>query len=195
MLSLKDRIDLLEHDLLANPVRISSYRDLPFAILRYDPSDEWQLRRELALLEARLRSRGLRTARISLGEVLWGAVEKCEGIDAIAQLERERGFADAERQVAIYLSDQDWACLPDILIERVEQVVPQPDVVFVVRAGAMAPAAYHMSKLLDELQGKTTTPIILCYPGILEPGSVAGLRLMDLPGRDASGNYRVKIYG
>ena len=34
MLSLEERIDLLESDLKAVPMRISVYHDLPFAILR-----------------------------------------------------------------------------------------------------------------------------------------------------------------
>ena len=38
MSSLKERIELLENDLKAVPPRISVYHDLPFAILRYDPS-------------------------------------------------------------------------------------------------------------------------------------------------------------
>src|SRR2546423_7797836 len=54
VLSLRERIDLLESDLRAVPPRISVYRDLPFAILRYEPDKEWDLRRELRLLEARL---------------------------------------------------------------------------------------------------------------------------------------------
>ena len=45
MSSLKSRIELLETDLKAVPPRISVYHDLPFAILRYDPADEWELRR------------------------------------------------------------------------------------------------------------------------------------------------------
>jgi len=50
-----------------------------------------------------------------------------------------------------------------------------------------------MSKLLDEMKGKTRVTTILCYPGSLE-GSTE-LRFMDLRDRDALGNYRVKIYG
>ena len=53
MSSLKERIELLESDLKAVPPRISVYHDLPFAILRYDPSDEWELRREIRLLATR----------------------------------------------------------------------------------------------------------------------------------------------
>jgi len=41
--SLKESIELLETDLRAIPPRISVYHDLPFAILRYDPTEEWTL--------------------------------------------------------------------------------------------------------------------------------------------------------
>ena len=40
MSSLKERIELLENDLKAVPQRISVYHDLPFAILRYEPTEE-----------------------------------------------------------------------------------------------------------------------------------------------------------
>ncbi len=58
MFSLKERIELLEQDLLAAPPRINVYHDLPFAILRYDPSEEWDLRREIKLLATRLEATG-----------------------------------------------------------------------------------------------------------------------------------------
>ena len=58
MSSLKERIELLENDLKAVPQRISVYHDLPFAILRYDPEEEWTLRREVRLLATRLEEAG-----------------------------------------------------------------------------------------------------------------------------------------
>ena len=39
MSSLKDSIDPLESDLKAVPHRINVYHDLPFAIMRYDPTE------------------------------------------------------------------------------------------------------------------------------------------------------------
>ena len=59
MSSLKDSIDLLESDIKAMPQRISVYHDLPFAIMRYDPTDEWELRREIKLLATRLETAGI----------------------------------------------------------------------------------------------------------------------------------------
>ena len=49
MSSLKDSIALLESDPVAEPPRINVYHDLPFAIMRYDPTDEWKLRWEIKL--------------------------------------------------------------------------------------------------------------------------------------------------
>ena len=57
----------------------------------------------------------------------------------------------------------------------------------------MGPGIYHMSKLLDQMQGKTRMTTILFYPGSIE--GTTGLRFMDLKDREALGNYRVKIYG
>jgi hypothetical protein len=51
-------IALLESDLKAVPPRINVYHDLPFAIMRYDPTDEWELRREIKLLATRLEAVG-----------------------------------------------------------------------------------------------------------------------------------------
>ena len=193
MLSPKERIDLLESDLLASPPRISVYRDLPFAILRYEPQEEWSVRREARLLATRLEQAGRRVHTISLADLLWRSIDASEGLDAIIALERERGFGAAQEQVNTYLSDPDWQPLPDLLAERLSGLDPKRDIVFLLRAAAMAPAIYHMSKLLDEMQGRTDITTILFYPGSIE--GTTGLRFMDLQDREPMGNYRVKIYG
>ncbi len=192
MSSLSADIKRLEEDLTASPTRISAYHDLPFAILRYDAGEEWDLRREARRLAVRLGNAGKRVRTISLADLLWEAIEDCEGLDAVVELERERGFEVAQQQVTTYLSDPDWLPLPDILAEHLEALDPERDVAFLVRAAAMAPAIYHMSRLLDEMQGRTRVPTVLFYPGTLE--GTTGLRFMGLKGREAMGNYRVKIY-
>ena len=193
MLSLKERVELLEQDLIAVPPRISVYRDLPFAILRYAPEEEWALRRETRMLGRRLEATGKQAHFLSLAGFLWAAIAETEGLDAIVELEREQGFEAAQEQVTTYLSDRDWRPLPDLVAEALQPLDPRRDIVFLTRAAAMAPAIYHMSKLLDELQGRTAVTTILCYPGSLE--GTTGLRFMDLKDREALGNYRVKIYG
>jgi hypothetical protein len=190
--SLSADIRRLEVDLTARPARISAYHDLPFAILRYNAEEEWDLRREVRRLAVRLENAGKRVLTISLADLLWEAIEDCEGLDAVTELERDRGFEVAQQQVTTYLSDPGWRPLPDLLAERLEPLDPERDVAFLVRASAMAPAVYHMSRLLDEMQGRTRVATILFYPGVLE--GATGLRFMGLKGREAMGNYRVKIY-
>jgi hypothetical protein len=193
MPSLKERIELLEDDMRATPPRISVYNDLPFAIFRYDPSDEWELRREAKLLATRLEASGKEVHCIPMSEFLWRSVEESEGLGAVVELERERGYPAAQDQVTTYLSDRDWRPLALLLAERLAGYDPARAVAFLTRVGAMAPGLYHMSKLLDQMQGKTRVTTILFYPGSIE--GTTGLRFMDLEGREALGNYRVKIYG
>ena len=193
MPSLKERIELLENDLTAVPSRISVYHDLPFAILRYDPSEEWDLRREVRLLATRLEATGKEVHIVPMSDFLWKAIDQTEGLDEIVGLERSRGYTAAQCQVTTYLSGRDWRPLAGLLAERLGQFNPANSIAFLTRVAAMAPGIYHMSMLLDQMQGKTRVTTILFYPGSIE--GTTGLRFMDLKERDALGNYRVKIYG
>jgi Domain of unknown function (DUF1788) len=199
MSSLKDSIAPLESDLKAVPPRINVYHDLPFAIMRYDPKDEWELRREIKLLATRLQAAGKEVHIIPMSELLWSALEQVhqkddeEGLEAVIELEKERGFEEAQRQVTTYLSSKVWVPLWDLLANRMSAFNPENSVAFLTRVAAMSPAIFNMSMLLDKIQGKTEVTTILFYPGSIE-GTTA-LRFMDLEGRDALGNYRVKIYG
>jgi hypothetical protein len=100
MSSLKDSFALLESDLKAVPPRINVYHDLPFAIMHYDPTDEWKLRWEIKLLTTRLESVGKEVHTISMSDLLWSALEKVhqkdddEGLEAVIALEKERGYVD-----------------------------------------------------------------------------------------------------
>lgn len=193
MSSLTERIELLETDLKAVPPRISVYNDLPFAILRYDPTEEWTLRREARLLATRLEDAGKDVHVIPLSDLLWQSIKDTEGLEAIVELERDRGYLAAQEQVTTYLSDRDWCPLADLLAQRLDSCDPSTSIAFLTRVAAMSPGMYHMSKLLDQMQGKTRVATILFYPGSIE--GTTGLRFMDLKDREALGNYRVKIYG
>jgi len=191
--SLKERIELLEDDLRAHPPRISAYSDLPFAILRYAPDEEWELRRQIVLLATRLGTAGKDAHIISLAALLWEAIDATEGLDAVVRVERDRGFERAQDVVTTYLSDPDWSPLPGMVAQQLRGLDPERHVAFLTRAAALSPAIYHMSKLLDEMQGRTAVTTILFYPG--ELSGATNLRFMNLKGQEALGNYRVKIYG
>jgi hypothetical protein len=199
MSSLRDSLAPLESDLKAVPPRINVYHDLPFAIMRYNPTDEWELRREIKLLETRLEGVGKEVHIIPMSELLWEALEKVhekdddEGLEAVIALEKERGYVEAQQQVTTYLSSKVWIPLWDLLADRLASIKPENSVVFLTRVAAMSPGIFHMSMLLDKMHGKTKVATILFYPGSIE--GTTGLRFMDLKDRDALGNYRVKIYG
>lgn len=195
---LKDNIARLERDLKEDPPRIGVYHDLPFAMLRYDPTDEWELRREIKLLATRLETVGKTVHTLRMSDLLWAALQKInekdddEGFDAIVALEKERGYIEAQRQLTTYLSSKVWVPLWDLLAEQLQSFSSKHALVFLTRAAAMSPGIFHISMLLDKMHGKTNITTILFYPGSIE--GTTGLRFMDLKDRDALGNYRVKIY-
>ena len=193
MSSLKERVRTLEADLKASPMRHHVYHDLPFAIFCYPPREELAMRREIGLLQTRLeKDTDRRVVTISLAELLWKAIENSEGIEAVVALERQSGFEEAQLQIQDYLSDPDWQPLPDLLAERLASLDPDRHIAFIVRAGALAPNIYRVSKLLDEMKGRTQVPCVLFMPATTE-GS-ASLRFMGIAENEGRGSYHTKVY-
>jgi hypothetical protein len=188
---LVSRLQQLESDLLAEPPRISAYTELPCALFQYEPNLEWELRSELRKLQTRLENSGKRVHLVSFGDLLWSAITKSESIDAVADLERTEGWVRAQEQLNIYLSDRDFADLPSALAALTQAWSASKDILFLWRAGALAPGIYLLSKLIDELKGRITVPTILYFPGTINQD---GLRFMGLSGRETTSNYRAKIY-
>ena len=107
MSSLKDSIAPLESDLKAVPPRINVYHDLPFAIMQYDPADEWELRREIKLLATRLEAVSKDVHVIPMSELLWSALEQVhhkdcdEGLDVGGNSRRQYEWSSIEKQLLI----------------------------------------------------------------------------------------------
>ncbi|MBD3328164.1 DUF1788 domain-containing protein, partial [Candidatus Peregrinibacteria bacterium] len=168
------------------------YHDLPFAIFCYKPEEEWQLRRELNLLRTRLENETNRQlVFISLAELLWQAVEESEGVEEVVALEASSGFGVAQRQVQDYLSDPDWAPLSRLLEQRLSDLDANSHLAFITRAGSLAPNLYRVSKLLDEMKGKTRVPCVLFMPATTEGN---GLRFMGIAENEGRGSYHTKVY-
>jgi len=190
---MKERVKTLEADLRASPMRHYIYHDLPFAIFCYPPEQEWAMRREIDLLKTRLENdTDRRVSSISLAELLWQAIDESEGIEAAAELERRAGFEAAQLQIQDYLSDPDWRPLPDLLAGRLAELDPDRHIAFVVRAGALAPNIYRVSKLLDEMKGRTQVPCVLFMPATTEGHS--SLRFMGIAENEGRGSYHTKVY-
>jgi len=193
MPSLQERIETLEADLKASPMRHHIYHDLPFAIFCYPPQQEWEMRKAMQLLSTRLTNHGSRkVAMISLADLLWQAIEESEGIEEVMALEADRGFEEAQRQIQDYLSDPDWRPLPDLLAEELDRLDPERHIAFIVRAGALAPNIYRVSKLLDEMKGRTQVPCVLFMPATTEERS--SLRFMGIAENEGRGSYHTKVY-
>ena len=191
--SLRERIYRLESDLNAQPMRHYVYSDLPFAVFCYPPDQEWAMRREIRLLKTRLeKDTGRQIVFISLAELLWQAVDESEGMAALIQKEQEEGFESAQLQAYDYLSDPDWRPLPDLLAERLKHLDANQTLVFLCRAGALAPDLYRVSTLLDQMKGRTRVPCVLFMPATSDDAE--GLRFMGLAAQERRGSYHTKVY-
>ena len=168
---------------------ISAYHDMPYAIFRYPPEDEFAVRQETALLKTRLEAAGKRVTTISLAECMYEALQ-AEGLDteALAQAEREVGLPETIETVHQVLSEYQPL---DGLVAAKLPPDPDPlrDVVFIVRAGALFPM-YRTHALLEQLKGQLKVPAVLFYPGTIE--GPTGLRFMGV--LDAEHNYRPRIF-
>ena len=197
MLSLKERIELLESDLKLNPPGFTMASDLPFAIFRYNPwlpdEGEWRMRREVQNLGVRVENAtGRRVHILPLSTLFWRGIEESEGLDTLVELEREQEFEAAQAQVSVYLSDPDWRPLPMLLTEATSHMDPAREIVFLTRCAVFAPNVYRVSSLLEQLMGKTKVPAVLFYPGSWR----GSLNYMNLKSdEEPLGSYRVKIYG
>jgi hypothetical protein len=190
--SLKERLATLEAKLTTAGEMIGNYPDLPFAIFWYPPVQEWTMRDEVRRLAVRVREKtGKEVVVISLAELLWQAIAETVGIDALAGAERAGGFDRTQDTVhSILTHDQP---LPDLLAARMADLSSDRHIVFLIRAAAFAPTTYQMSALLDQLKAhRILVPTVLFYPGRRDGPTT--LVFMELPDREAMGNYFVPIY-
>lgn len=168
--------------------RIGSYHDMPYALFRYDPEEEFDLRRQVTLLETRLSQKGKRIKRISLAECLDEAMRSQRDLGEWFAAERDQGTETLVDTVHSLLSES--ALLLRLVAARFpEHADPLRDIVFFTRAGALFPV-YRCHTLLEQLHGRLGVPAVLFYPGTLD--GIVGLKFMGVI--DADPNYRPKIY-
>lgn len=169
--------------------------DLPFAIFRYEPQEEWAVRRDIKNLAVRVKNEtGKNIHRIKLSKLYWKSIEESEGVETLIQYEKEYGFIAAENQIRVYLSDPDWRPLPQLLKEEIDnfKLDPQKDIIFLYRAAVFAPSSYRLSSLLEQMMGQMRIPTVLFYPGTWR----GSLNYLDLrTDEEPLGSYRVQIYG
>jgi hypothetical protein len=168
--------------------RISAYHDMPYALFRYDAEEEFELRRQVTLLETRLSQRGKRIDRISLAECLDQAMRSQRPLAEWFAAEREQGVETVVETIHAVLSE--YEPLVELVAARMPEA-PDPlrNVVFILRTGALFPV-YRTFSLLEQLKGRVHVPTVLFYPGSVD--GAAGLRFMGE--LQAEHNYRPKIF-
>ncbi len=168
--------------------RISAYHDMPYALFHYDPTDEFELRREIGLLQTRLEQKSKRVIRISLAECLFAALAAQSDLPGWIEAERSSGVEDTIQTITNVL--ESYSPLVELVAERMpSDPDPKTDIVLINRTGALFPV-YRTFSLLEQLKGRVVAPTVLFYPGHLDGAS--GLKFMGV--LDAEHNYRPKIF-
>ena len=177
--------------LLASPdprEKISAYHDMPYALFRYDPEQEFSLRREITMLTTRLTQKGKRVTRISLAQCLHEAITSQRPLEDWYEAEQAGTVEDTVQTITNILEER--APLVDLVAKRMpSDADPRTDVVLINRTDALFPV-YRTFSLLEQLKGRVLVPTVLFYPGDLDGAS--GLRFMGV--LDAEHNYRPKIF-
>jgi Domain of unknown function (DUF1788) len=195
----------LQKDLLREDgPQISTVRNYNFAILPYEPEEEFALRRAINELCERLRDAGWNTGTIPLHSLLLERL-RAEGPEFIeAMVRREKALSTSadfgrglrslkERVVNLIEGPQGLAA--DV-IQQIDQILAKraaadgPTVIFLARAGALYPF-FRTSALLKHVAGHThNVPVVLLYPGKLV--GETGLSFMGVLPADR--DYRPRIY-
>src|SRR5712692_6362440 len=96
--------------------KLSVYHDMPYAIFRYSPEEEFTLRTQLTLLQTRLEQRGKHVHRISLAGCLDVAMRSQRSLEEWFQIEREMGVETTVETVHAVLSE--FTPLVELVAER-----------------------------------------------------------------------------
>ncbi|MGK5091069.1 BREX protein BrxB domain-containing protein [Deltaproteobacteria bacterium TL4] len=207
-MSLRERVDELKKDLLHDSVpQISIMGNYPFAILQYEPEEEFKMRELIGNLVEELRHQGWKVRDISLLELLLKRLQNDEdnAVEVIISGERSKYERSIRKKQGLepglnYLRDmmaedlEGPQGLATDVIREIREMVAEEDkgqtLVFLSRAGALYPF-YRTSGLLRFLDGNTArVPVILLYPG--SRSSNTGLSFMGEYQPDL--DYRPRIY-
>lgn len=142
--------------------------DPPFQLYVYDPSAEWEVRREFDQFRLWLGAadRKINVAAISLARLFWAALEDAGWIESVIAAEKDAD-GDPSALAEVYQSVgeilRDTPSLPDRVRAEVDSC-DERTAVILYRAGSLYPA-YRTSSLLDDLRADIRLPVTLLYPG------------------------------
>ena len=203
-LTLEDAFTALRKDLIQEDgPSISTMRNYRFAILQYQPADEFKLRAEVQRLSSDLIANGWVVLTINLQRLLLDRVRAMgEGwVRSITNMERGTSKSSRERGLR-YLQDKLAPLIegPDGIAADCSRIISDyidehPDkvdhtVALIGRSGSLFPF-FRSSALLKHLDGRTrNVPVVLLYPG--ERRGEKGLSFMGVLAPES--DYRPRIY-
>ena len=182
---------------------ISTMRNYRFAIVQYDPRDEFKLRSAVQSLSTDLVANGWMVIPINLQQLLLDRVraQGQEWMDKVIAMEERMASVDPDRGLN-YVKAKLTPLIegPEGVAADCSRIIrgytdKNPDaadrtVALVGRAGALYPF-FRSSALLRHLDGKTgNVPVVLLYPG--ERHGNTGLSFMGMLTPDS--DYRPRIY-
>lgn len=193
------RRDLIHED---GP-RISTMRNYRFAIVQYDPPDEFKLRSEVQRLSADLIANGWMVLSINLQKLLLDRIRSQgdEWVQRVIQMEErmtgiehERGLNYLKSKLSPLIEGPSGiaADCSRLICEYADKHPNEGDrtVALIGRAGSLYPF-FRSSALLRHLDGRTrNVPVVLLYPG--ERCGSTGLSFMGMLNPD--NDYRPRIY-
>jgi len=205
MTPLEQAMTALENDLLAEGgSQISTMKNYNFAILPYEPREEFTLRMLVHRLTNKLQKQhGWSVYAIGLHQLLVNRLRRVEDgyVESLIDMEKRLHAKSPEKALANLTSDLQREIegpegLAGDVITELEACLARdnPDksrtVVFIGRAGALYPF-FRTSALLRHIAGRTqNVPVVLLYPGVRREGS--SLSFMGEVKPD--GDYRPRIY-
>jgi len=201
---LQEAFGALRRDLIhEDGPRISTMRNYRFAIVQYEPGDEFRLRSEVQQLTTDLVANGWVVVSISLQKLLLDRI-RAQGDDwttrvedmerRMASVATERGLNYLKSKLAPLIEGPDGIAADCARVIR-EHADRNPDAVdrtlaLIGRAGALFPF-FRSSALLRHLDGQTRhVPVVLLYPG--ERRGHTGLSFMGT--LEPDNDYRPRIY-
>ena len=202
--SLDRAITALRSDLLeASGPKISTMRNYRFAILVYDPTEEFKLRRLIRNLSDELNGEGWNVRSISLHQLLLNRLKAEDPQLTLSMMRMEhRLYARDPDRALNHLKDKlshhidgvdgiakDVVKLIDEFATE-QPLVANRTLVLLARAGALYPF-FRSSAMLKLIDGKTRNlPVVLLYPGKRQD-----LNALSFMGElSADRDYRPRIY-
>lgn len=174
-------------DKIRDPEALNPAKSDPVIYFAYPPELMLALKKQLPRLTSKIREANFEVRRVSLGDILWGAVDKSGRWDIWLELEAE---ADADQ---INEAVRDVLRQGNALADRVAEVVesaPENTVVLLTEAELLHP--YFRTRTIESLlHDKVMTPTVIFYPG--RRSGQYGLHFLDFYPVD--GNYRSTLLG